>query len=136
LWIYSLLARLEKPLYSETAALIRSLLRRCCELRVQLANHMMEISKGTDIDNIDLCNINGVSYNVELASLNLIIVITGSYFGQAEGSFGTNTDLKSDVFVQESESSNGLREPFQDARAVDFHTEEGPDICEMSDDSY
>ena len=104
LWIYSLLARLEKPLYSETAALIRSLLRRCCELRVLLANRILDQYRG-DVETLDISNIDGVNYNTELASLNIIITITGSYFGQAEESFGCS-EVETETKDNENSSDN------------------------------
>lgn len=69
LWIYSLLARLEKPLFQDTGALIRSLYRRCCELRIQ----DFDVKKGLGEETDD-----------KIARLNLLIVISGKYFGQAE----------------------------------------------------
>ena len=78
LWIYSLLARLEKPVFQDTAAVLRSLYRRCCEQRAALAilapndsEDSVECTEVEDPDNI-------------LAALNLMIALTGQYFGQGE----------------------------------------------------
>lgn len=65
-WLYCLLARLEKPLYQDAAAVVRQLYRRCCELRAAL-------SKGAE------------TFAQDLAALNVLVCITGSYFGQGEG---------------------------------------------------
>jgi hypothetical protein len=64
-WLYGLLARLEKPLDRNVASLVRQLYRRCSHLRASLA---------LDSSNFDL----------QIASLNVLIAITGSYFGQGE----------------------------------------------------
>lgn len=64
-WIYSLLARVEKPLHRDTVALIRQLYRRCCILRNQLSA-------------------NDEFFDSKLAILNTLISISGYYFGQGE----------------------------------------------------
>ena len=64
-WIYGLLARLEKPLYQDAAAIVRSLYRRCCELRACV-----------DED--------GDTFDTDIAALNVLISITGTYFRQAD----------------------------------------------------
>lgn len=64
-WLYGLLARLEKPLHNDTAALVRDIYRRCCALRAAL-----EPEK--------------VSFPTSLAAVNVLISITGCYFGQGE----------------------------------------------------
>ncbi|CAM9687749.1 unnamed protein product [Scytosiphon promiscuus] len=61
-WIYTLLACLEKPLGSETAALVREVLRRCCAQRSEV--------ESPEDDN--------------LPALNVIIAIAGRFFQQAE----------------------------------------------------
>lgn len=61
-WIYTLLACLEKPLGSETAALVREVLRRCCAQRAELES----------------------SQDESLPALNVIVVIAGTFFQQAE----------------------------------------------------
>jgi hypothetical protein len=65
-WIYSLLARLEKPLHSDMTAAIRELYRCCCRVRSFL-----------------LPPLEGESMAL-LARLNLLISISGGYFGQGE----------------------------------------------------
>ena len=64
-WLYGLLARLEKPLDRTMASLLRELYRRCSQLRASLVEDES-------------------TFDVQLASLNVLIVITGSYFGQGE----------------------------------------------------
>lgn len=64
-WLYGLLARLEKPLDRNVASLVRQLYRRCSHLRASLA-------------------LDSSSFDLQIASLNVLIAITGSYFGQGE----------------------------------------------------
>ena len=64
-WLYGLLARLEKPLDRNLASLMRELYRTCSHLRAT-------------IDEDDS------KFDVQIASLNVLIAITGSYFGQGE----------------------------------------------------
>ncbi|CAH0480849.1 unnamed protein product [Peronospora belbahrii] len=59
-WIYALLARLDKHVHAGVAATIRQILRRCWTLR---------------------CNLEAPS-DIQLKSLNILIVITGCFFGQ------------------------------------------------------
>ncbi|CAN0114720.1 unnamed protein product [Ectocarpus sp. 12 AP-2014] len=61
-WIYTLLACLEKPLGSETAALVREILRRCCSQRAEVESPLDD----------------------NLPALNIIAAITGRFFQQAE----------------------------------------------------
>ncbi|KAJ0396938.1 hypothetical protein ATCC90586_008872 [Pythium insidiosum] len=61
-WIYALLARLDKPVHADVAAMLRQLLRRCWQLRNTLATADDE----------------------RLKPLNILIVITGEFFGQLE----------------------------------------------------
>lgn len=61
IWLFALCAVLDKPLDAETSAAARALLRKCSTLRA---------SKTRDDD--------------ELAMLNILITISGKYFGQAE----------------------------------------------------
>eukprot|EP00752_Nemacystus_decipiens_P018241 g16369.t1 len=61
-WIYTLLACLEKPLGSETAALVREVLRRCCAQRAEVESPLDD----------------------NLPALNVIVAIAGRFFQQAE----------------------------------------------------
>lgn len=72
-WLYSLLAKLEKPLHQDISALMRQLYRRCSILRYDLTNNNN--------------NNNKLTFDDQLAVLNLLISITGSYFGQGEEYF-------------------------------------------------
>lgn len=63
-WIYALLARLDKPVHAGVAATIRQLLRRCWLLRSELPGDA-EVAAGQ-----------------ELKALNVLICITGDFFGQ------------------------------------------------------
>ena len=64
-WLYGLLARLEKPLYQDAAAVVRQLYRRCCELRAGLLG-------------------DSATFAQDLATLNVLISLAGTYFGQGE----------------------------------------------------
>ncbi len=64
-WIYSLLAYIEKPIHREMVAEIRRLFRLCCDLRAEL-------------------NASSQNFSEDLAAVNLLITITGIYFGQSE----------------------------------------------------
>ncbi|KAH7488383.1 hypothetical protein PRIC1_007501 [Phytophthora ramorum] len=59
-WIYALLARLDKPVHASVAATIRQILRRCWTLRCELE----------------------APTEIQLKSLNILIVISGDFFGQ------------------------------------------------------
>ncbi|KAE8906154.1 hypothetical protein PF005_g6823 [Phytophthora fragariae] len=59
-WIYALLARLDKPVHANVAATIRQILRRCWTLRSGLE----------------------APSEIQLKSLNILIVIAGDFFGQ------------------------------------------------------
>lgn len=64
LWLFSLLANLEKPLDCDVSALIRQLYRICCRLNSEMQT--------------------GDGFGESAAVVNIISVICGSYFGQAE----------------------------------------------------
>jgi survival of motor neuron protein-interacting protein 1 len=65
LWIYALLARLEKPLHRNESALLRTILRTCCQLRAECTKEDEEDGK-TSV----------------LPLLNVLIVIVGIYYEQ------------------------------------------------------
>ena len=83
-WLYGLLARLEKPIYHEAAAVLRRLFRCCCALRASL----------------DESHIN---FNSDLASLNLLILISGTYFGQSESNSNIRFDDEDEIEEEEDE---------------------------------
>lgn len=64
-WLYVLMARLEKPLYRDMASLLRQCFRFCYRCRCDLSPSES-------------------SQDGQLAELNTLIAITGSYFGQGE----------------------------------------------------
>ena len=64
-WLYGLLARLEKPLDRNVSSVVRQLYRRCCSLRADLSS-------------------TSPSFDVELATLNVLVGLSGAYFGQGE----------------------------------------------------
>lgn len=68
-WIYALLARLDMPLFQDTVAALRQLYRVACKLRARL--------KQTESKNPE-------EHFEYLARLNLLIVISGRFFGQGE----------------------------------------------------
>jgi hypothetical protein len=85
--LYALLARLEKPLYREVAASIRQLYRRCCALRYALSKSSTSLAHSDS--NTATTLEGGVASSAEafqsqLALLNMLISICGSYFGQGE----------------------------------------------------
>ncbi len=91
-WIYSLLARIEKPLHRDVVALIRQLYRCCCKMRCRLDQ------------NVDAN---------QLATLNTMISISGYYFGQGEyyKSFDpiveANSESENAILEESSASSMG-----------------------------
>jgi Survival motor neuron (SMN) interacting protein 1 (SIP1) len=101
-WLYSLLARLEKPLHGDMAALVRQLYRRCCFLRSELI-----VTKHPDFEK-------------HLAALNTLISISGAYFGQGE----QYSNLNSLTPLIDAETANYGREA---ADGVDFGDDEGDD---------
>ncbi len=76
LWIYALLAHLDKPVHASVAGSIRHLLRRLCVLRSSFER--TENEEGEDeMDQSDVCK-------DRLLGLNVLICITGKFFGQIE----------------------------------------------------
>ena len=69
-WIYALLARLDMPLFQDIVAALRQLYRVACKLRAKM--------KQTETKNPE------EEYFEYLARLNLLIVISGRFFGQGE----------------------------------------------------
>uniref|UniRef100_K3WHS7 Gem-associated protein 2 n=1 Tax=Globisporangium ultimum (strain ATCC 200006 / CBS 805.95 / DAOM BR144) TaxID=431595 RepID=K3WHS7_GLOUD len=69
-WIYALLARLDKPVHAGVAATIRQLLRRCWLLRNELSS---SYSSDSNDDSV---------WALRLKSLNVLITITGDFFAQ------------------------------------------------------
>lgn len=84
-WIYALLTRVEKPLHRDVVAALRQLFRKCCKLRA------------------DLVEENNETFSETLASLNLLIAITGNYFGQNEALQSYFSDRKMDEGDNEGE---------------------------------
>jgi survival of motor neuron protein-interacting protein 1 len=105
-WLYTLLARLEKPLHQDMAALIRELYRICCRMRHILCSDSNSATQDRD----EL-----------IASLNVLIAITGSYFGQGEefatssssGPYDAMDDSAVDV-VEEEADEDGEDEDVED----------------------
>lgn len=60
--LYALSARIERPLHGDVAAAYRAILRKCCRLRAAVRG----------------------CHDLSLPHLNIIIVISGAYFGQDE----------------------------------------------------
>lgn len=93
-WIYSLLARLEKPLHRDEASSLTSLLRELCRIRSELS---VEDLKDDDSDDKQILGVDGTMLSTQnelglgrkasqpkevLATLNTLIVIIGIYFEQ------------------------------------------------------
>ena len=74
-WIYALLVMLEQPVYQDTVALLRQLYRKCCNMRSVLRSKK-------DVNGDTNCT--STYIEKKLASMNLLIVLTGLYFGQGE----------------------------------------------------
>eukprot|EP01033_Poteriospumella_lacustris_P004499 gene4499-3216_t len=102
-WIYALLTRVEKPLHRDVVAALRQLFRRCCKLRAELIED------------------NNETFSETLASLNLLIAITGNYFGQNEALQSYFSDRKLD------EGDNDGGDDMQD----DDDAEADEDVNEM-----
>ncbi|KAL1510642.1 hypothetical protein AB1Y20_006941 [Prymnesium parvum] len=68
-WLFAVLARLEKELGADEAATVRSLLKTCWELRARRAE--------------ELGREDAARVPSDVATLNLLITITGGFFGQA-----------------------------------------------------
>jgi len=100
-WIYALLARLEKPLFQDTVAVLRHLYRVCCQQRLALSSEILlglderqepslqtsgpeESEREREREREGVSNQTKEDRDLSLASLNLIIALTGSYFGQGE----------------------------------------------------
>lgn len=65
-WMYALLARLEKPLHMDEASMLCSLLRELCRERRKI-----KLSYDKNVNCVEI-----------LPLLNILIVLTGKYFGQ------------------------------------------------------
>jgi gem associated protein 2 len=72
-WLFALTAKLDKPIHAETAAALRQMLRHCCHLRAGLQLHDDPL----------------------LPLLNILIAISGAYFGQDEEFSGL---IESDLY--------------------------------------
>jgi len=115
-WIYGLLARVEKPLHREVISSIRQLYRRCCFLRHHLKNPSGD-STGTHQENLPVTVDSGgggeptgtgstcskETFEADLAALNLVIAICGSYFGQGEEYDGTQLNKLAEMEQEEEE---------------------------------
>lgn len=99
-WLYSLMARLLKPLTGDVASSMRQLYRVCCQLRHTLVEVFVSASEEAKLmngsksgpleqgavkeENIIYSELTEDEFEKQLALLNTIIVITGLYFGQGE----------------------------------------------------
>ena len=90
IWLYSLLASLEKPVYRDMAALLRQLYTTSRELRDELclaydSTTASAAATGADIGIHRESDSSSSSMLYEqLSVLNTLIAITGNYFGQGE----------------------------------------------------
>jgi gem associated protein 2 len=81
-WIYSLLARLEKPIHRDDAANLFGLLKKLTQLRATLLVHDNGTTMGGE--------------RTDLARVNVLILLIGVYFEQGGGtSMARKEDLKS-----------------------------------------
>lgn len=95
-WIYALLARLDKPVHAVVAATIRQLLRRCWHLRGALRLEGGEHVEGRREEEEGegeggagggaavLAEEETKATRGQLQALNVLVCITGSYFGQLD----------------------------------------------------
>lgn len=67
-WLYALLSRIHRPLHDTTSAAVRSLFLHCSELRSDFSNQVLTGHFSDDT----------------LPQINLILSISGVYFGQDE----------------------------------------------------
>ena len=84
LWLYALLAKLEKPLCRDVAATLRQLFRVCVNQRASLDMSNSSMGAGSSSSSSSRGTNISSNSNDKLAILNTIICITGSYFGQGE----------------------------------------------------
>ena len=105
IWLYSLLASLEKPVYRDMAALLRQLYTTSRELRDELcvayehttATATAATDNGTGIHRES--DSSSMFYE-RLSVLNTLIAITGNYFGQGE-------EYDSRQFIEQSKVATG-----------------------------
>ena len=105
-WLYGLLARLEKPLDRNVSSVVRQLYRRCCSLRADLSS-------------------TSSSFDVELATLNVLVGLSGAYFGQGEEYSRVNGGRGWD-------ERNGIERVIGEGQGNDGELEEGE--CEEEDE--
>ena len=127
-WLYALLARTEKPLHRDTASSIRQLYRRCCALRYQLSltTGAVPLSSSAPVTSAEDDANTAVKFQNELASLNVLISICGSYFGQGEEYDAFNRALMieaAQIEEQENEEDEDYEEGYED----------GEETCEGTD---
>ena len=118
--MYALLARLEKPLYRETAASIRQLYRRCCALRYALSKTSTSVAASDAPGNNTSTPSSADAFQSRLALLNMLISICGSYFGQGEEYDAFNRALAG----EDGESGNENEESGNDEDDEDEYWEE------------
>ena len=117
-WLYGLLARLEKPLDRNVSSIVRQLYRRCCSLRADLSS-------------------TSPSFDVELATLNVLIGLSGAYFGQGEeysrvnGGRGWDERNDSERTIGECQGGNG---ELEDGECVEDEDDEDDKEEEDDDD--
>jgi hypothetical protein len=109
-WIYSLLARVEKPLHREIVGLIRELYRTCCNLRSSLDKNK------------------NPNFERDLAQLNLLITITGYYFGQSEDCSKISLPTEEEEMKRKAKESGKQSESDQGKETFSIH-----DLMEGSD---
>ncbi|CAM9616719.1 unnamed protein product, partial [Heterosigma akashiwo] len=81
-WLYGLLARIQWPLHRDTAAVLRSILRHCCNQRQDLVQNVIENENSKSVSSSKHVTANAKEQIIPM--LNIIILITGTYFRQGE----------------------------------------------------
>jgi len=134
-WLYALLARTEKPLHRDTASSIRQLYRRCCALRYQLSltSGAVPLASTASANSAEDDANTAVKFQNELASLNVLISICGSYFGQGEEYDAFNRALMIEAAqIEEQENEEDEEYGYDDEDGY----EEGEETYEETEMEY
>jgi survival of motor neuron protein-interacting protein 1 len=84
-WIYALLARLEKPIHRDDAAVLFGLLKELCLARSKINVDSVAVGVGDGGASVD------DAAGMKLATLNVLITLIGIYFEQGGGVGGVMT---------------------------------------------
>ena len=142
-WTFSLLSRLEKPLYMDTSATVRNIYRQLCVQRMELfhavtsktnsprtdsSNNGSSAKRSMDTAQLSMNELPATAQKA-LALLNTIIVICGNYFGQQETLFTSKSSSCSEANHVTNERKFSTLVPVDDILYQDPH-------FGVNDDSY